>query len=76
MTNPEFLHVKALFDQGLINIQNAELDAFLYDNKWYPLRLFVNQVHNNVTNHYAIKILVLLIPYIKNKRKCSFSWSK
>lgn len=58
MTYQEFLQTKVLFDQGLVNIKNTYLDAFLYDNKWYPIRAFVNQVHANMNNHESIKNLL------------------
>ena len=71
MTHEEFLNNIDLFDQGLINIQNAHLDAFLFNQKWYPLRLFVNQI-DDLNNHRAIKELVLLIPYLRIKEDVSF----
>lgn len=74
MTQKEFLHVKNLFDQGSIPIQNANLDAFLFDNKWYPLRSFVNKVDNR-NNHRSIKDLVLLIPFLRIKEDVSFHGS-
>jgi len=72
MTFQEFLNVKAQFDQGLININNAYMDAFLFDNKWYPVHLFVNQVHQQVNNPSSIKILTLVIPYLRFKEDVSF----
>lgn len=72
MTIEQFRQIKSRFDQGLIPIQNAHLDAFLFDNKWYPLRSFVNQIHQ-ATNHKAIKELVLLIPYLRIKEDVDFT---
>ena len=42
MTFTEFIRTKELFDNGSMdNIRNADLDAFLFENKWYPVRQFV-----------------------------------
>jgi hypothetical protein len=72
MTLQEFQFVKTQFDNGNIQIQNADLDAFLFDNKWYPIRSFVNQVHPETNNHLAIKTITLLIPYIRIKENVGF----
>jgi hypothetical protein len=56
MTFTEFIRTKELFDNGSMeSIRNADLDAFLFENKWYPVRQFVASIHQGVTNQEAIK---------------------
>jgi len=76
MTFTEFIRTKELFDNGSMdNIRNADLDAFLFENKWYPVRQFVASIHQGVNNQEAIKKLVLLIPYLRIKENVDFRGS-
>jgi len=76
MTFTEFIRTKELFDNGSMeSIRNADLDAFLFENKWYPVRQFVAFIHQGVTNQEAIKKLVLLIPYLRIKENVDFRGS-
>ncbi len=72
MTNDEFLFVIEQFNNGQINISNAEMDAFLYKKKWYPITLFVKQIHPSINNHESIKKLVTIIPYLRIKTSVNF----
>jgi hypothetical protein len=76
MTFTEFIRTKELFDNGSMeSIRNADLDAFLFENKWYPVRQFVASIHQGVNNQEAIKKLVLLIPYLRIKENVDFRGS-
>jgi hypothetical protein len=76
MTFTEFIRTKELFDNGSMdNIRNADLDAFLFENKWYPVRQFVAFIHQGINNQEAIKKLVLLIPYLRIKENVDFRGS-
>jgi hypothetical protein len=76
MTFTEFIRTKELFDNGSMEgIRNADLDAFLFENKWYPVRQFVASIYQGVNNQEAIKKLVLLIPYLRIKENVDFRGS-
>jgi hypothetical protein len=76
MTFTEFIRTKELFDNGSMeSIRNADLDAFLFENKWYPVRQFVAFIHQGINNQEAIKKLVLLIPYLRIKENVDFRGS-
>lgn len=57
-------------DQGLLEFNNGFIRAFLFRNRWYPLRAAVNCARRNagqkeVNTDRALVELAYLLPYIK-----------
>ena len=75
MNYNQFLQTIDEFNQGDGQFNHGtSIDAFLFNNKWYPVKAFVNQaLTDNSTTHEAIKKVVSLIPYIRIKEDVDFS---
>lgn len=75
MNYQEFLNTISVFDLGNASFNEGNsIDAFLFNNKWYPARAFVNYANgvNDINNHTAIKQLTTLIPYLRIKEAVNF----